>query len=1411
MPARSPATRSWTLVASADALDVAVSACDDDRLGAVLPALATAVGLPSAELWAGSTRLDGDLPLTDPRLVHGALLGLGRPGPRSGAAPRSSALELHVVGGPDAGTTLPLDRGRHVVGRGGEAAVRLSDPDVSRRHVLVDVGTGDLTVRDLGSTNGSRLDGEPLGEDARPWVAGSALQVGASTLRATGPGGARAVVQDGTGGRLTLRPHPRLRPPREEVEVALPAAPVPPPPRRLAWVAVALPAVGGITLAWVLEVPHFLFFALLSPVVAIGTWLSDRWSGRRSARRSRALHTAELADAQERLAVAVRADERAAEAAHPDLAALTTAARRRSTGLWQRRRTDADALVVRIGAGSGESRVTRVEPDGSRRREPSDRLPVVVELAATGGLGVVGPRGPAVGVLTGVLGQLAVLHAPGEVDLVLLTTPDRLPDWAWLRWLPHLAADAVHVCAATSAEGSGEDGLRWLTARLSRRAAGDGPAAGAPGAEDAAPGWTVVLVDRPAGPRLLSLLRRARTAGVVTLTCGSWSTGLPGVGDAVLELGGETGERATLVRAGVAERPVGAVDRLPLPMAAALARDLAALVPATSGGTMPRHVRLLDLPSPGAGIAPDGSPAGAWSRARDTLVATLGRTGAGSVSVDLCRHGPHALVAGTTGSGKSELLQTLIAGLALAHPPDRCSFLLVDYKGGAAFAEAAALPHTVGLLTDLDGTATARALRSLTAELTRREALLAAHGAADLAALPDTVDLARLVIVVDEFAGLAEELPAFLSGLVGIAQRGRSLGVHLVLATQRPSGVVSPEIRANCTLRICLRTTDEAESRDVLGTPQAALLPIDTPGRGYLRAGGGPPVLFQAARVSGAPPVGRHTCPQVRAWRWPAPAAAPADEVSTGSTDLARLTEALVRRAAEASLPPPHRPWCPALPDSLSAEDLATMPSRHGHQPAASPTTHLRLGLLDRPGAQAQEPLELDLGRAGGWLAVGGPRSGRTTFLRTALAEAVTALGPDRLHVHVLDHGGGGLAAAGAGLPHTGTAVGGDDALRTVRLLDRLGQEVAARRAAPAGERRPLLLLLVDGAESVMAQLDEADPGRGSAVLLRLVRDGGAAGLTCLLTADRAVPGGRLANAVATRLVLPLPDRADYAVAGIPARAVPNSRPPGRALVGEDALECQLALPRSLPAAAPTVSPGAERPLSIPELPAEPVLQPPGAAAAEHPLQLPVGPGGDDGGVLTVDLERTGGLLVAGPAGSGRSTALEACARHLAAAGVAVLRLVPGAPPADAEAAPGQCRLTGGDVEGWRAWLAGLGGAPGAVIVDDSAALADSAVLAAAAGAEAVPGLVFVVAGTAAELSPAFRGPVSALRRRRNGLLLTPTPGDADLLGIRLPRTPLPQRPGSGWLVTAGVAQRVQVARRDPPSGEPSRRGDGLS
>jgi S-DNA-T family DNA segregation ATPase FtsK/SpoIIIE len=1395
-----PTTRCWTLSGDSGTLDVEVTTAPGHTLAEVLPAISRVFGTPVEGLWAGSSRLADDLPLTSTSLDHGSVLGLGRPARREHAGRGPSALELHVVGGPDAGRSLPIGQGRHVIGRSSGVPIRLHDPDVSRRHAEVHVGGGGVAVTDLGSSNGSRLDDAELGDQPQEWMTGAVLRMGASAVALAGPSAPAAHLDGGTDGRRRLRPLPRMSAPPLEVEVRFPRPPAPPPRRRLAWVAVGLPAVGGVAMAWLLHTPTFLFFALLSPVVALGTWLSERWSGRRSGRRDTAVHELEVQAAQIRLAEAVRVDVRATEAAHPDLAALTTAARRRTALLWSRLPGDAETLSVRLGSGPGATRVIRIDSEGTRVRATAPHVPVVVDLRDSGGLAVVGPRERSLGCLVSVLGQLCSLHAPGTVDLMLLVTADRLADWAWARWLPHLDPGAVHVRfpdppgAHPAADDDLHARLAALTAR--RRATGDGPAQ--PGSAPAS-GWLVVVVDRPLDPRTSAALRAARDTGIVAVTVADSPEDVAVDVDAMLRLSGETGDVGVLRRQGMAERDAVSVDRLPAAVAADLARDLAGLAPVTSASSLPRQVRLLGLEGGGLRMDEAGEVTGTWPRARDRLVAALGRTANGLLQVDLCRQGPHALIAGTTGSGKSELLQTLIAGLALNHPPDRCTFLLVDYKGGAAFAEAAALPHTVGLVTDLDGQTTARALRSLAAELTRRETVLAEHHVADIAALPEPVPLARLVIVVDEFAGLSEELPEFVPGLVAIAQRGRSLGVHLVLATQRPSGVVSPEIRVNCSLRICLRTTDEAESRDVLGTAQAAHLPLDVPGRAWLRSGSGSPTALQVARVAGPPPTRAGTRPGARRWAWPAcdPGAVPA--AATGESDLARLCRAVSSYADATRMPAPHRPWRPSLPDSIAAGTL----DAPGTDQAV-----LTIGLVDRPDTQSQEPVRLDLTEGGTWLAVGGPRSGRTTLLRTVLGEAVARFGPDQLHVHVLESGAGVLSAEAAPLPHAGTVVGGEDALRTVRLVDRLAQEIAARRAGAGTDRQPLILLLVDGIEAVSTLLDECDPGRGSGHLLRVMRDGAAVGVTCVATADRAVPGGRLAAVARERLVLPLPDRADYAVAGVPARSVPVHRPPGRALLGEDARECQLALPRPLKCA-PAGGRLSSAPLRIVELPADPRQALPSTAAGEGPgtpaLLLPVGPGGDEGRPLRVDLLRTGGLLVAGPPGSGRSTALTAFAQHLGALGAEVLRI--GMPPPAGDATddvPGALRLDPADEAGATEWSAGLGARPGVVIADDLGAPADAPALGRIQLTRAQGGLVLIVAAGAGQLSAHYQGPVAALRRGRTGLLLCPGPGDADLLGIRLPRTPLPHRPGSGWLVTGSALQRVQVARRDVPAeGDP--------
>src|SRR5262249_975932 len=259
---------------------------------------------------------------------------------------------------------------------------------------------------------------------------------------------------------------------------------------------------------------------------------------------------------------------------------------------------------------------------------------------------------------------------------------------------------------------------------------------------------------------------------------------------------------------------------------------------------LPDRVRFTDLAGLALADAPEADAAvvaARWDQAPDgrSTAALLGVGADGPVIVELRRDGPHGLVAGTSGAGKSELLQTRVGSLALANAPDALTFVLVDYKGGSAFAACAQLPHCVGLITDLDGHLVNRALASLSAELRRRESLLAAAAAKDIEDYwTRTRDrLPRLVIVVAEFAPLGEAGPDLIRGVIGIGMRGRSLGVHVVLATQRPGGVVSADLRANLNLRISLRVTSEAESMDVVDAPDAARITARQPGRAYLRTG----------------------------------------------------------------------------------------------------------------------------------------------------------------------------------------------------------------------------------------------------------------------------------------------------------------------------------------------------------------------------------------------------------------------------------------------------------------------------------------------------------------------------------------------------------------------------------------------
>lgn len=363
--------------------------------------------------------------------------------------------------------------------------------------------------------------------------------------------------------------------------------------------------------------------------------------------------------------------------------------------------------------------------------------------------------------------------------------------------------------------------------------------------------------------------------------------------------------------------------------------------PAWAASLSPAAARAGGVPSvvplDGAADLSAASVRRAWARDHPTLEVPLGRDADGIVTLDLAADGPHLMVAGTTGAGKSELLTSLVLSLAASNSPERLHLILVDFKGGAAFGPLTALPHCVGLLTDLDRAGAERALGSLRAQLTRREEVLAAAGCRDIGSL-DAADpgrLPRLLVVVDEFRAFADDHPDLLENFQRLAAQGRSLGVHLVVATQRPAGAVPSDLRANLSARLCLRVAEAADSSEVIGDPAAARLP-SIPGRAILATD-------------------RHRTLQV-AW--------------AGTQE--HVEDVVDRLSGLWSGPRPEAPWLPPLP--------AVVPA-HAVPPPA-------VGLADLPARLRQDPVMV----TGNVLVTGPIGSGRTGVAR-ALAAAALADG----------------------------------------------------------------------------------------------------------------------------------------------------------------------------------------------------------------------------------------------------------------------------------------------------------------------------------------------------------------------------------------------------------------------------------
>ena len=1378
-------------------VDVCVEWVGEHTAGDLCRALAEHLGESVDGLSSRGQLLDASAVVGLPPLVHGAsvvvagvpppeaeLGPLGRAGtahvaPVAGAAgglPRTvthhGLLDLVVTGGPDAGRAHPLVPPGVSIGRAPVAGLALADHALSRTHAVVDVGPSGVSVRDAGSTNGVFVDGTLVTETTTVDAA-STIVVGSSTLRLRRASGRGLPTRSPGDGTLIVQPSTWPAPDPGPVEIVCPPTPGERHRVRIPWIAALVPVPIGVGLAFLLG-PYLLIFALMGPLVLLTSALGDRWGAGRAHRRAVAAHAVAVHAARDRLRAALVDETARLHRGHPDPHQVLRVAEGALPGLWSAGPSDG-ALPIRLGTGSVATRV--VWTDGPDRVNPAaDNAPVVLDLAACRAVAVVGPPLVTDGHLRMLLGQVCTTSPPQRLSIAVVA-PDT--SWAWVDLLPH-AHDVADLLAP-------------------------------PGPASASTHHRVLVIPEPAKVvgGVHPLITRALDADVLVVVACTDRAEVPEGVSTVVEPGGNG--RHVLHHDAKPEDVDVVIDAVGPWWADRVARALAPLRSAEGGvGSLPRSISLSQA------VAADLSPpalAARWrARARSgTPTAVVGVTADGLFSIDLVHDGPHVLIGGTTGSGKSEFLRTLVTSLALACPPEDLTFVLVDFKGGAAFGPCASLPHVVGLVTDLDEHLVSRALRSLGAELRRRERIFATVGASDLegyhrAQGPGTESVPRLVIVIDELKALVDEVPDFVSGLVRLAALGRSLGVHLVLATQRPSGAVTAEIQANVNLRIAFRVRDRTDSVDILEDPAAAGIRSSTPGRALSRGGDGILVMFQAATLgdgdSAAEPFLRVSAPDVQEdARMPAPSV----HAVTPLVDAARRAHALRGGAA------PRTPWLPPLPDLVHPVSEPSIPA---HDPAPRAT----IGLVDEPEHQQVSPLVWTPGD-GSWLLSGRPGSGRTTALRTLVLSLARRLPSDRLHIHVIDPSAA-LADLEA-LPHVGTRLTPTRRRSLAALIVHLRHEVEVRRSTPdQATDAPLVVLVIDGWEQFTEAQGALDPEGVVDAVLAILRDGASVGVVGVVAGGRSLLQPRWSAIAATTLLLGTIDPLDAALAGLRLADVPREPPRGRAVRLADRREVQIATSTaqdSCEVAAHSSRGGTGRSTDagqpwawrdLPDIAHRPAGGPSGADGHHHdatpgptPLGLSLGLRAPSHEVWRWDPSDIGRrLLVSGPPNSGRTTTLATLALSAQAAGlpVAVIRGVghDDRPQAKFGSAAVLSTRDVAQLVELRQRHHDL-----VLLVDDADQIGDDCAMLPLLTeiAELVDrdrGLL-VVATNTASLAVRFRGLDVDLARRRTGILLTPERGDGDLLGARLTDVP-PRFPGRALVVARGDVTEVQVFTAPP-------------
>lgn len=963
--------------------------------------------------------------------------------------------------------------------------------------------------------------------------------------------------------------------------------------------------------------------------VVVNGWRqrSQRQAATLGARRE---YLAYLTDLRQSVRVASRQQRRAGNWQHPAPSTLPYIAEER-TRVWERSSSDSDFLSVRVGTSDQPLCVTLEAPElpplaqldpvaasAAHRfmltHETQKDLPLAVSLRDYARVEITGDEAEVRGLARAMLLHAATLHDPDSLQIVIAADEAVLPQWEWAKWMPHTHSRQVNDALGPARMiGSSVGALSELMpaeARERPRFARDGAPPRVP--------HLIIVTDGARIPMADILLAGDGTSGVTVIDLPHRWGELENQNALRIAFDSEKPGHAELLALQVAPRAFRP-DSISIVEAEATARRLLpqfgatnAVVKAGSTGRQADLVDLLGLPDV-RDIDFDLS----WQPRleRDRLRVPIGQDLSGApIVLDLKESaqqgmGPHGVMIGATGSGKSEVLRTLVLALALTHSPEQLNFVLVDFKGGATFAGMAGMPHVSAIITNLGDEISLvdRFQDALQGEVTRRQELLRSSGnfanvsdyeKARRGGRHDLAPLPSLLIVADEFSELLSAKPEFVESFVNIGRVGRSLQVHLLLASQRLEEGKLRGLDTYLSYRIGLRTFSAAESRTILGVPDAYTLP-QQPGVGFLKSDTETMTQFRAAYVSGPPPRRRRnvatggTAERAASVEMftAAPLAKPeAKDVEVSDVELeastpaepeeARSTFEIAVEAMSGRGPIAHRVWLPPLEVAATLDqlfgDLVVDPSLGLVSPRWRAVGGLTvpLGIVDVPLEQRRENLVVSLGGAAGhMIVVGAPLSGKSTVIRTAMLALCLTHTPLEVQFFVLDFGGGSFSGL-TGLAHlSGLATRSepDVVRRTVAEvtgilnrrevyfrkngIDSIDTYRQRRAAGKADDGYGDIFLLIDGWGTLRAEFEALE-----ASIQSIAARGLTYGVHIVITAARWFElRANIKDLIGTRIELRLGDPSD---SEIDRKAAANvTALPGRGL-GQSGLQMLTALPR---------------------------------------------------------------------------------------------------------------------------------------------------------------------------------------------------------------------------------------------------------